>query len=88
MNLVMDYIRKNQILSENTVDHLEKTYNTVPQLLMIRYLKNIKIETISYESYPPVLLRFAATLQFYSCKAYEEIRREFALPHQGIIRKW
>ncbi|CAH0558622.1 unnamed protein product [Brassicogethes aeneus] len=90
MQVVMEHLKKNQSVSENAADHLEKTYGSVPHLLMNRYLKNIKNETITHESYPPVLREFAATLQFYSSKAYEEVRKEFAmaLPHQATVRKW
>ena len=40
--------------------------------------------------YLPELKSFALTLQFYSAKAYEFVRRTFnlALPHQSQIRRW
>lgn len=40
--------------------------------------------------YPPEIKSFALTLQFYSSKAYEFVRKTFdmALPHQTQIRKW
>ena len=40
--------------------------------------------------YPPELKSFALTLQFYSAKAYEVVRRTFklCLPQQSQIRKW
>lgn len=40
--------------------------------------------------YPPTLRSFALTLQFYSTKAYDFVRKTFnlALPHAAQIRKW
>ncbi len=40
--------------------------------------------------YSPELKSFALTLQFYSSKAYEFVRKTFdlALPHQVQVRKW
>ena len=39
---------------------------------------------------PPEICVFASTLQFYSTKAYEFVRKTFqkALPHIATIRKW
>ena len=40
--------------------------------------------------YSPELKSFALSLQFYSSKVYEFVRKTFnlALPHQAQIRKW
>ncbi|KAB0795977.1 hypothetical protein PPYR_10038 [Photinus pyralis] len=90
MKSVMTFVKNTQFLSEDAVENVEKTYDSVPHLLMQRYLKNITNKTVTHESYPSILRRFAATLQFYSMKAYEAVRNEFALalPHQATIRKW
>ncbi|KAK7476711.1 hypothetical protein BaRGS_00032048 [Batillaria attramentaria] len=41
-------------------------------------------------TYHPALKAFALTLQFYSTKAYEYVRRTFGLglPHLNTIRRW
>lgn len=90
MKAVIEFLKKETIISSNASDHLEKTFDSVPHLLMRRYLKNVQNETISHEKYPPVLRQFAATLQFYSNKAYEEVRKQFqlSLPHPATIRRW
>ena len=40
--------------------------------------------------YPPEIRSFATTLQFYSLKGYEYVRKTFlkGLPHVSTIRKW
>jgi len=42
------------------------------------------------KSYPAELRAFALTLQFYSTKAYNYVRKHFqlALPHPRSIRRW
>lgn len=42
------------------------------------------------EKYPPVLRKFALTLNFYSPAAYKYVRRVFhtALPHPRVLGKW
>ena len=41
-------------------------------------------------TFPPELKAFAFTLQFYSAKAYEFVRKKLnnALPHQSTVRRW
>lgn len=90
LKTVTQFLRQSQLVSDSTTDHLEKCFDSVPQLLMRRYLKNIKNNTTTHEEYPILLKQFAATLQFFSAKAYDFVRNEFALslPHQATIRKW
>lgn len=90
LEVVINRLKQENLVSDNVLDHLGKTFEGIPQLLMSRYLKNVQNETATRESYPAVLREFAATLQFYSCKAYEYVRKVFALalPNQSTIRKW
>ena len=48
------------------------------------------VEDPEHEGPPPALKSFALTLQFYSSKAYEFVRKTFdiALPSQSQIRRW
>lgn len=57
---------------------------------MKRILKNYRTGTISREKYDETIRSFAMTLQFYSSKAYEYVRKTFnlALPSQSTIRSW
>lgn len=90
LTLVLTDLKQQNLVSESAMEHLGNTFNSIPKLLMNRYLKNIENESVSREKYPSVLRQFAATLQFYSCKAYEYVRNVFALalPNQSTIRKW
>lgn len=44
----------------------------------------------SKDKYPPQLRSFALTLNFYSAKAYDYVRKTFcsSLPHPSTLRKW
>ena len=90
LKAVISSLKKGELVSENALEHVQKSYETVPALLMARYLKNIQNQTVTHETYPPPLREFAATLHFYSNKAYEHVRKKFslALPHQNTLRKW
>lgn len=90
LEMVINHLKQQNLVSENVLDHLGKTFEGIPQLLISRYLKNVQNKSATRESYPAVLREFAATLQFYSCRAYEYVRKVFALalPNQSTIRKW
>lgn len=56
---------------------------------------SIKVQKVlshkhKFNAFPPELKTFAATLHFYSPKAYDFVRRSFIniLPHPSTIRKW
>lgn len=79
-------LKKQQNFSEN----IDQKYESVPTILINRYLKILRKEAVSHETYPPALKEFACTLYCYSKDAYEFVRQEFksALPDQATIRKW
>ena len=86
---VVKSLQKNGSISEKCASVLEGTYLGVPEELMKKAVRN-KSKNISRSKYPEVLKAFAATLQFYSTKAYNYVRRTFhlALPHPSTIRRW
>lgn len=43
MKLVLAAIKQKYLLSEHALDHLEKSYDTVPRLILKRCLKNVKM---------------------------------------------
>ena len=65
-----------------------QTFSGVPSELMKRMISG-KASGKGCK-YSPELRSFALTLQFYSTKAYEFVRRTFnlSLPHQSQIRRW
>lgn len=65
---------------------LERNFSGVPVAL----LKRMNLSSGKGSKYSPELKSFALTLQFYSSKAYEFVRKTFnlALPHQGQVKKW
>jgi hypothetical protein len=60
--------------------------------ILKRSLINARYGKKSRNKYPAELRSFAMTLQFYSPKAYEYVRKTFkfnhALPNQYVIRSW
>lgn len=50
LTTVIEYLKKQDTLSENAAEHLKNTFDSVPTLLMARYLKNVQNETISHEA--------------------------------------
>jgi hypothetical protein len=75
-------------LSHNAADILEQHFSEIPMSLIRRMLWNN--EKIIREKYPPELRSFALTLRFYSAKAYNHVRKTFALalPHPATIPQW
>ena len=58
-----------------------------------KILERVRKNTVgppSSSPYPEELKQFAVTLQFFSTKAYEFVRKTFlkALPHVATVRKW
>ena len=89
LNDVVKALQNNGLISEKCASILEGTCLGVPDELMRKAVRN-KSKNISKSKYPEVLKAFATTLQFYSTKAYNYVRRTFhlALPHPSTIRRW
>lgn len=88
---VVENLQKSEIISKNCTEVLQKSFAGVPLEVMKRLLQNKKLShSQSKESYHPILRSFALTLQFYSTKAYNYVRKTFGLglPHITTIRKW
>lgn len=79
-------------ISENVCNQLEDIFYESPLEITIRFLTNTILEgsgaNVTREKYPPIQRQFASTLQFYSTRAYEYVRKTFdlALPHPSVIR--
>lgn len=88
--MIAQDLKKKNLVSESALDIINKSCVGIPKAVFTRYSKNFKKGTVSREKYPAELRQFAMTLQFYSSKAYEYVRKTFALslPSQSAIRKW
>ena len=84
----MKHLKKQQLISPFCEEILNQTVSGIPLELMKRLNDGNSLKKGC--RYPPELKSFALTLQFYSAKAYEFVRRTFklCLPHQSQIRKW
>lgn len=83
-------LKKRNFLSTNALEHLETQANSIPVAIMRRAVKSAKSGLAPRGKIPKEIKEFALTLQFYSSKAYNYVRRTFglALPHPSTIRKW
>ena len=89
LNNVVKSLTKNNLISEQSTSVLWNTFEGIPAEVLKRAIEH-KSKNISKSKYPEVLKAFALTLQFYSTKAYNYVRRSFqlALPHPSTIRRW
>ena len=80
-------LKDKHLISDNHQDILENKFSHVYEELINRVKK---VRKGNGRKYSPLLRSFALTLQFYSTKAYNFVRRVFSLslPHQRTIRKW
>ena len=83
---IVKQLREKDLISSACEEMLEKNISGVPTALF----KRMASKASKGCKYPPELKSFALTLQFYSSKAYDFVRKTFnlALPHPVQIRKW
>lgn len=88
LKTIVKHLREKQLISTGCEEMLKQTFSGVPLEMMKRMTSGKKSGKGC--KYSPELRSFALTLQFYSAKAYEFVRRTFnlALPHQSQIRRW
>jgi hypothetical protein len=81
-------LKENGLIDSQGKEHLQGLLTPALEQILerIQCQKN-RPTTIQY---PPEIRVFASTLQFYSTKAYEYVRKTFsnALPHITTVRKW
>ena len=89
MENVIQSLKNKALVSSNCIEFLKQNFNGVPLELFKRKIQ-LNGKSGKGFKYPLKLKAFALTLQFYSTKAYEFVRRSFDLnlPHQTQIRKW
>ena len=84
---VLKELKERNLISSACEEMVKSTFSGVPLELINRMMQR---KTGKGCAYSPELKSFALTLQFYSTKAYEFVRRTFnlALPHPAQIRRW
>ena len=83
---VVSQLKERKLISSSCEEMLTRNFSGIP----IALLKRMTSKTGKGCKYSPELKSFALTLQFYSTKAYNFVRKTFnlALPHPVQIRKW
>lgn len=84
---IIRILKDKNLISTRCEDMLKQCLSEVPFELLTRIKKTKSGKGFKYSA---ALKSFALTLQFYSSKAYEFVRKsfDFSLPHQAQIRKW
>ena len=85
---VIQRLKDQDLISSDCVNRLDTCINGLPQKLFNRICQN-KDGKISRKKYPEELMSFALTLQFYSGKAYNYVRKKLSLslPSPSHLRK-
>lgn len=85
---VIEVIKNKSFISEQSLEVLRNCSGGVPDLLKRQAAKMSKCK--STLKYSPELRSFALTLNFYSPKAYQYVRKVFdtCLPHPRTLEKW
>ena len=86
LKTIVKQLQEKQLISSSCEEMLQRHFSSVP-LAMLQWMNSKSGKGCKYS---PELKSFALTLQFYSSKAYEFVRKTFnlALPHQVQVRKW
>ena len=85
MKDVIKQLKSMRNVNRDAVDLIEHCFGNIPAELL-----NRKLHRKSKEAYSDVLRSFAMTLNFYSAKAYNFVRKsfKFTLPHPSTLRSW
>lgn len=89
LKIVVEHLKKKQLVSTDAMTVLESTFKGVPSALMKRMLIAARSRSgTTNKEYPKELKSFAMTLQFYSSKAYDYVRQTFnlCLPAPSTMR--
>ena len=88
LKTIITDLRKQALISSNSVDILESCAGGIPDLLK-RQKAKLQNQTLP-TTYSPELRSFALTLHFYSPRAYNYVRKVFdtCLPHPRTISRW
>jgi len=88
LSSVLKNLKSKGMLESEGTEHLQSLLTPAVQKIFSRLQKSKDYPT--RQQYPPEIRIFASTLQFYSSKAYEYVRKTFSsvLPHISTIRKW
>ena len=85
---LVNTLKDKQLISDQAQEALEDKFSGISHEIFNRLKKQKK--SGSGLKYTPELKSFALTLQFYSTKAYQFVRKMFrlALPHPNVVSSW
>jgi len=85
---ILDDLRSKELLSQQAAESLSSSFSGPALDLVMRCLSKSSRQPM--KSYPAELRTFALTLQFYSARAYDYVRKIFGkcLPHPQTLSSW
>jgi hypothetical protein len=87
---VIKNLKEQNLISETVEELLQKSSSKVPAQIFARLANSLNKSKKYQRKYSKELRSFAITLQFYSSKAYNYVRKTFGLclPHENVVRRW
>ena len=84
---ILATLKNKRMLSEGSANILEDQFSGLSKEIFENQLKNSIKNKPQGRRYSDELKQFALTLNFYSHKAYNYMRKVFYLPHQSSIKQ-
>ena len=84
---LIDELKERKLLDDDVASMLEENFSGITAEVMINQLKN-KDRDPRGRRYTSEVKKFALTLDFYSPRAYDYLRKVFALPHRHSLTEW
>ena len=88
MKDLLKSMQEKDLIGKHEHKYLHRNFGSITQEVFENELKNISATSEHGRRYTTEIKQFAMTLHYYSSKAYEFVRKIFALPHSSSVRTW
>ena len=87
MKQLINQLEKKMLTAKQEADLMHNSFDGIQLALFQNVMKNSRRASRG-RRYSDEVKEFAVTLQFYSAKAYDYVRKILPLPHPSLIQKW
>ena len=87
MKQLINQLEKKMLIAKQEADLMHNNFDGIQLALFQNVMKNSRRASRG-RRYSDEVKEFAVTLQFYSAKAYDYVRKILPLPHPSLIQKW
>ena len=87
MKQLINQLEKKMLIAKQEADLMHNNFDGIQLALFQNVMKNSR-RASRERRYSDEVKEFAVTLQFYSAKAYDYVRKILPLPHPSLIQKW